>query len=441
MPKFPDWHSRYYYDVHTDGYFDTRDRLSISRSHFDARYSGVRCTSIHDDDELVEASILFDQLRPQELNGTTYAPGEGAVYEGKGNRWTDARPAGVAFADEEEIAEWMVHVEQLVPNKKEREHVLDWMAYKVQRPAGKVNHAILHYGASGCGKSLMWAPFFKAVGQVRHMQGDDLDVHGVELETEVLVLEDLNQKHDPLFANSVKRLIAAPPLTLMIRADHGEYEIPNRLSVVAMTSTHTSIKLADDDRRWFCIHSTASHLLDTRGRVRAEYIYRWLEEGGYDKVAYFLQTRDVSKFKTGDAGDALNTDAKAFLIDNGRSDAEAAIRELIDEVSFEKGPADRRKGGRADVRFNGANEFFGCGVVGGPFHKLTERLSKHTGVAITRDDLLLALRNAGWTDRGIIKTRAFTYDQHVFCHPELYFRANTELRLTLERFEQRKGQH
>jgi hypothetical protein len=400
--SFETWNARYCYDGKIDGYFDTKHRLTISRRHFDARYAGIPCVSIHDSTELVEASVLFDQLQPFEVSGTTFVPGGEAVVNGKGNRWMDARRPGV----DGDAEPWLNLVKLLIPGKKAREHVLDWMAFKVQFPDRKVNHAILHYGASGCGKSMMWLPFFYAVGQVRYvLDADNFDLHSEELETEVLVFDQLNQKHDPQFANRLKPLRAAPPLALTIYDDHGGYEIPNRISVVALTSCSNSIKLTDDDRRWFYIHSQAP-ALDRIGEIYARERFYWYEnEEGYDIVARYLQTRDVSKFNT---GPAPKTDEKKTLIENGRSDEEAAVHEMLEN-----------------------NE---TGIVAGPLSNVVAEMSEATGLNISRNDLLLALCNAGWIDRGVVnKSRLFLTPRRLFCRPDLADKSNTELRLLIEK--------
>jgi hypothetical protein len=72
-----------------------------------------------------------------------------------GNRWINQRPTPVAG----DAAPWLAHVERMMPDPVEREHVLDVMAYKLQHPNQKINHAVLHIGFPGSGKDTMWQPF------------------------------------------------------------------------------------------------------------------------------------------------------------------------------------------------------------------------------------------------------------------------------------------
>jgi hypothetical protein len=49
------------------------------------------------------------------------------------------------------------------PDRREREHIFDVMAFKLQNPRIKINHAVLIAGDQGCGKDTLWAPFLWAV--------------------------------------------------------------------------------------------------------------------------------------------------------------------------------------------------------------------------------------------------------------------------------------
>ena len=53
---------------------------------------------------------------------------------------------------------------RLIPEQFEREHVLDTLAFKLQHPGVKINHAILLHGTQGCGKDSLFAPFLWAIG-------------------------------------------------------------------------------------------------------------------------------------------------------------------------------------------------------------------------------------------------------------------------------------
>ena len=63
---------------------------------------------------------------------------------------------------------------------------------------------------------------------------------------------------------------------------------------------------------------------------------------------------------------------------------------------------------------------FGKGIIGSPFHKLCEELSRQnlSGQPIRFKDLAQALHESGWIDRGRVSSRQFNTKRHVFIHPE-----------------------
>jgi hypothetical protein len=157
-----EWWGRFAYIQIDDAFFDMQDRREISRHTFNALFRHIDCKSVHNAKRRIEAATSFDELRQAKgakaLVGVTYAAGEsvlvardGMVY---GNRWRDARPQPVAG----DVSPWLAHVERMVPEKFEREHLLNALAHKVQFPTHKINHAILMGGNHGSGKDTLFAP-------------------------------------------------------------------------------------------------------------------------------------------------------------------------------------------------------------------------------------------------------------------------------------------
>jgi hypothetical protein len=85
-----------------------------------------------------------------------------------GNMWRDARPA-VNRSLVADISLWLDHCAALIPEQRDREHIFNVMACKLQQPRVKINHAVLIAGYQGSGKDTFWAPFLWALcGQGRN---------------------------------------------------------------------------------------------------------------------------------------------------------------------------------------------------------------------------------------------------------------------------------
>ena len=417
-----DWYNRFAYIQDDESYFDMQDRREVSRQTFNALFRHIPCKSIHTGRK-VEASICFDENRQamgaKALVGVTYAAGEDVIVSRDGdlfgNRWRDARP-DLSGASAKEISMWLNHCEELVPEPDELKHIFDVMAFKVQHPEIKVNHAILHAGDEGSGKDTFWAPFIWAIcGDHLKNRGimDNNSVNsqwGYQLESEILIINELKEPDAATrrqLANQLKPIIAAPPEMLPInRKGLHPYMMANRLFVLAFSNDPVPISLASQDRRWFCVWSTAPRM----NSDRAKKIWDWYRSGGFVAIAKWLMARDVSKFNP--SAPPMWTEFKANLVEHGMSMAESYLVDMLKE----------RKGE------------FARGVIGSPFHSLCDRLAGQapSGVKVPQAALLHALKEAGWIDCGRLKSREFDTKKHIFAAPEMAGLAKSELRRMIE---------
>jgi hypothetical protein len=417
-----EWYNRFAYIQDDESFFDMQDRREISRQTFNALFRHVPCKSIHTGRK-VEASICFDENRQamgaKALVGVTYAAGDDVVVSRDGdlfgNRWRNARP-DLSGAKNGSVSMWMEHCQELVPEQAELEHIFDVMAFKVQHPEIKVNHAILHAGDEGSGKDTFWAPFIWAVcGDHLKNRGimDNNSVNsqwGYQLESEILIINELKEPDAATrrqLANQLKPIIAAPPEMLPInRKGLHPYMMANRLFVLAFSNDPVPISLASQDRRWFCVWSTAPRM----DSDRAKKIWDWYRTGGFACIGKWLMARDVSKFNP--AAPPMWTEFKANLVEHGMSMAESYLVDMLRE----------RKGD------------FAKGVIGSPFHSLCDRLAGQapSGVKVPQAALLHALKEAGWVDKGRLKSRDFDTKKHIFCAPELTDYGKSDLRRMVE---------
>lgn len=402
------WYERFAYVVEDDAYFDLIDRKEISRSSFNAVFRHVACQSIHNG-RRVEASVCYDENRQhmnaRVLQGITYAAGEsvlvardGEVY---GNRWRDARPDVSNGSGAVDV--WLDHCRTLVPEPAELEHCLNMMAFKLQHPEIKINHAVLHGGDEGSGKDTMWAPFIWSVcGPHLKNRGlidnDSLGSQwGYALESEIILLNELKEpeaKERRALANKLKPIIAAPPEMLTVnRKGLHPYDMVNRAFVLAFTNDPVPISIPSQDRRWFCIWSSAPRM----DADEAAEIWKWYRAGGFEAIGKWLMDRDVSAFNPAAAPPL--TEFKMNLVEHGMSIAESFLVEMI-----------RNRIGE-----------FSKGVIGSPFYALCDRLvaTAPSGVKIPQAALLHALKEAGWIEVGRLASVKHMTKKNVYAAPDM----------------------
>ncbi len=408
-----EWFERFAYIQSDDCYFDMVTRQEIARNVFNALFRHVDCRSIHKKTQRVQASIYFDERRQDRgapaLAAVTFAAGDdvlvtrdGLVY---GNRWTNARP-DVAESDkiaDHDVEPWLEHCRNLITDDRDLDHILNAMAFKIQNPKVKINHAILIGGDEGAGKDTIFQPFLWALGGGNWRNRSVIEAGGLEsqwgyaLEAEVVILNELKEpeaRERRAMANKLKPLIAAPPATLSVnRKGMHPYDLVNRLMVLAYTNDSLPITLPTQDRRWFCVWTHAPRMTTPA----ADALWDWYEAGGYEKCAAWLWQRDVSSFNP--SAPPPVTEWKLNMVEHGMSAAESYLVELM-----------RQRAG-----------LFADGVIGGPFHRICDLLGPFlpVGIKVPPAALLHAFKEAGWIDMGRLNSKEHMNKKHIFAAPEV----------------------
>jgi hypothetical protein len=199
-----------------------------------------------------------------------------------------------------DVTPWLRHVETVFPDEAGR--IILWLAHRVQRPAEKINHAIVLGGEQGIGKDTILEPVKHAVGPWNFQDVSPRQVLGRfngHLKAIILRISEARDLGDTdRFAlyDHLKVIIAAPPDTLRIDERYlREYAIPNVVGVI-ITTNHKigGIYLPPDDRRHFVAWSNL-----TRAAFTPDYfsgLYRWYAKGGTEIVVNYLGTLDISGF-------------------------------------------------------------------------------------------------------------------------------------------------
>ena len=260
-------------------------------------------------DKKISATQHLDRTSPVEQ--MTWAPGEpelirdrlldeGGWIERKGvTAYNLFRPA-IIVPRRGDVAPWLGHVETLYPEAAG--HIITCLAHKVQRPAEKINHALVLGGEQGIGKDTILEPVTRAVGPWNFQDVSPRQILGRfngHLKSIILRISEARDLGDAdRFAlyDHLKAIIAAPPDTLRIDEKNiREYVIPNVVWVIITTNHKVGgIYLPPDDRRHFVAWSIL-----TRAMFAPDYfarLYRWYGNGGTEIVAHYLGTLDISKF-------------------------------------------------------------------------------------------------------------------------------------------------
>jgi hypothetical protein len=245
------------------------------------------------------------------------------------------RPPNIKPGDEKAAEPWLEHILKIYPD--DAEHIVSWLAHRVQRPAEKINHALVLGGAQGIGKDTLLEPIKRAVGSWNFKEVSPKQAMGRFNEFLRSVILRINEARDLgefdryKFYDHMKQYTAAPPDVLRVDEKNlREYTILNCCGVVITTNHKTDgIYLPADDRRHYVAWSECK-----KEEFDADYwteLWSWYERGGYRHVAAFLHDLDLKGYFD---PKALPPKTAAFwaIVDAGGAPEDAELADALDEI-------------------------------------------------------------------------------------------------------------
>jgi hypothetical protein len=298
----------------------------------------------HGNPKLINASRWLDQNR--HIEQITWWPGMpmliqrrlisegGWIESNKDSCFNLYRPPTIKLGDATKADPWLEHIHRVFPD--DAEHIVMWLAQRVQRPQEKINHALVLGGLQGIGKDTMLEPVKRAVGPWNFEEVSPQHIFGrfnKFLRSVILRISearDLGHEDRFKFYDRMKTYTAAPPDVLRIDEKHlHEYYVPNLCGVV-ITTNHKidGIYLPADDRR----HYVAWSIL-TKQDFEDQYwntIWGWYENGGICHVAAYLSALDISSFNA--KAPPLRTAAFWDIVDANHVPEDAELADVLDHI-------------------------------------------------------------------------------------------------------------
>jgi hypothetical protein len=205
--------------------------------------------------------------------------------------------------------------------------VLDYLAHLVQRPAEKIQSALLFIGVPGTGKNILANVFIEMLGRrnTKTITANYLSseftgwVDGAVL----TVVDEVVSDNSRATAARIKSLITNETVRVNEKGIPA-YDIRNRNHFVLLSNDRDAAIIDPDDRRFFVWRSSAAP-------ASASYysqLCRWLAGGGYARVLHLLQTRDISRFNA--YVRPPRTRSRAEIVGYGRPNSEVYLANAFD---------------------------------------------------------------------------------------------------------------
>lgn len=244
------------------------------------------------------------------------------------------RPPEFQAGDPELAGPWRDHLRRIYP--ADSDHIEKYLAYKVQNPGLKINHAIVLGGAQGVGKDTLLAPVRTGIGPWNCQDASPTQIMGRFngfAKSVLLVISEARDLGDVdrfAFYDHSKTYLAAPPDVIRVDEKHlREHYVVNVCGVI-ITTNHKAdgLYVPADDRRHYIAWSDA-----TRDQFDAGYwntLYGWYRAGGTGHVIAHLLTLDLSGFDA--KAPPPRTPAFWAIVQANEAPESGELRDVIDEL-------------------------------------------------------------------------------------------------------------
>lgn len=256
--------SAWVFDATTDVYFEKGfHKLSVSASAFAKQFAGVIPM-----DKIQQIAHAYELV--EIVHGTTYCPARPEEVErfvmldnGRKRYNTYFPPVWPETDSTEGKDAFLALADHIFSSKKEKETVIEMLAWILQNPGEKLLTAVLLVGEQGgTGKTMFLEAFERLVGQ-KDYEGVTMNSKrlnnkvisenftGIYDESVLLHIEELKMKDKVDFINEMKDKITSA-VSPMRKMRQDAYMVRNYYNFVASTNYEDALFLdTEDDRRWY----------------------------------------------------------------------------------------------------------------------------------------------------------------------------------------------
>lgn len=315
------------------------DKKMISEKSFNGRYAPLvnRIPKLEARYKDSAPKLAISQSELERIDGTCYRPGEPDICGNLLNMWQD--PKIEPLPETPKI--FLEHMDYLIPDQREREFALNWLAWCVQKPSEKQMFALLIVDDGGTGKGWIGSMLRVLFGDqnVAMIESDDpiKDMfNGWTLNRQLGFIHELVPDRRVDLASRLKGVITEAHIWVNEKFI-ARFRAENRTNLLCCSNHRDALKIARKDRRWLVVQGASDPFgVDDNGETTTK-TTRYYEtlfgclgtpEAPGDEVRRikgWLMARDLSKYNG--KGLAPLTEMKVEVADNRHTDIEQTVIE------------------------------------------------------------------------------------------------------------------
>lgn len=287
---------RYVYGAFRNEVFDRRARDWIGTQAMD----NLEAHRMPRDDRgrpISAFAVLRTDMDAARVHNERYTPGRAEeIVENDGVAWLNTWQPPTVRPVKGTAKPLLDHILYLCNgNKEQAGHITDWLAYMVQNPGAKINHALLIISKQGRGKDTLAAALARVIGEtnVKFISDDDVSEGRYDFmkRAQLVVVPETRTGDRKDLANKLKPLITQP----LIRVNEKNvkpYDVVNTVNMMMFSNHEDAAHIEDADRRYFVVICRA----DAKDPAYYTDLYRYIEGDEIAGFAWFLKNRDLSNF-------------------------------------------------------------------------------------------------------------------------------------------------
>lgn len=329
---------RYVFIAPENRFYDTQTGLLITPSGLDNRHMA---TFPRARNKMMASEALLSTMDKSisEADGLSWVPTgmakparEDLVIDVEGRRMINTWSGFALKPVEGDVSLWLNHVDYLIPDPKEREVVLDYLACIVQRVSDKPAFFIGHRGGHRTGKDLFYKPVMQALGFriSRAVEIDNIIAGWGDYVNELkfVIVTEVDKAQDKKVANSMKTIAAPTASGYRVLNMKGKSVVTQLdcMGGVMMSNKRHFIAIEPGDKRYFIVDSW----VEPKEESYYKAIDCWYKKrDGYAKVLNYLLNRDISNFNHNQL--PYMTPGALEMVQAGKYDYEQDLEEMIND--------------------------------------------------------------------------------------------------------------
>ncbi len=228
-----------------------------------------------------------------------FNPGEDKVFKRDHITYANTYIPPEIFPMPGSVRPMLKHFKYLIPDRYERNIILDYIAFVIQNPGKKIRWMPIIKGIKGIGKSiiaeLIIAPLIGA-GNFKPVDSKAVkrDFNSWQLDAQIICFHELKigdtRREKKELTDSLKSFIADPTITAH-RKGVDEYTVINKSNVIAFTNHEDAIMITEDERRFCMVRSE----VERKPNEYYQELIDWLKNNKEEMLNFFDQ-RDISEF-------------------------------------------------------------------------------------------------------------------------------------------------